>query len=106
MQETHDFLMTGHPGKNTLYAILARKFYWLNIAINVQQFTQNYDFYSINTVWHKHKHDLLKFLSILNQKWHEIFMDFIIQLFELINCKNIMIIINYLKKDFIIVFVK
>ena len=33
-------------------------------------------------------------------------MDFIVQLPELIGCKNIMVIINYLEKDFIIVPVK
>ena len=68
MQETHDFLMTGHSDKNVLYAILGRKFYWLNIAIDIQQFTRNCDLCGANMAWREHKHGLLKLLSILDWK--------------------------------------
>ena len=98
--------MTGHPGKNALYAILAWKFYQLNMAINIWQFTWNCDLCGANTAWCERKYDLLKPLSIPDWKWHEISMDFIIQLLELMSCINIMIIIDYLEKDSIIISVK
>ena len=106
MQETHDFLLIGHPDKNTLYAILAQRFYWLNMAIDIWQFTRNYDFCGVNMAWHECKYGLLKPLLVLDWKWYEISMDFIVQLLKLIDYKNIMMIINYLGKGSIIVLIK
>lgn len=37
IQSTHDSILTGHPGKNALYAILARRFYWPSISDDTYQ---------------------------------------------------------------------
>ena len=67
---------------------------------------RNCDLCGTNTAWHKYKYGLLKPLLILDWKWREIFIDFIVQLFELMGCKNIMVIIDHLEKDSIIISVK
>ena len=77
MQDVHDSYLTGHPGKNTKYAILARSVYWPCMAKDVQRFVSNCDKCGTNTVWRSRRHGLLKPLPIPERKWRKISIDFI-----------------------------
>jgi Reverse transcriptase (RNA-dependent DNA polymerase)/RNase H-like domain found in reverse transcriptase/Integrase zinc binding domain len=48
VQVTHDSLVYVHPGREGLYTILARQYFWPRIGDNIRRFTRNYDSYSSN----------------------------------------------------------
>jgi len=98
MQDAHDSYLTGHPGKNTMYAILARSVYWPCMAKDVQRFVSNCDKCGANTVWRSRRHGLLKPLPIPERKWREISIDFIEKLPLSFGCRNLMVIVDRLSK--------
>jgi hypothetical protein len=102
MQETHNLALAGYPGRDTMYAILVRQFYWPRITNNVRHFVWNYYLYGSNKVWCEQKHGLLKPLPIPKQKWQEILIDFVIKLPLSKGCKNMAVITNHLGKGIII----
>ncbi|THC87386.1 hypothetical protein EYZ11_013167 [Aspergillus tanneri] len=103
MQETHDSVITGHPGRNTMYAILARQFYWPNIAADVRRFVENCDKCNANKIWRDRRHGVLKPLPIPDRKWREIAIDFIEKLPESNGCQNLMVIVDRLGKGVILI---
>ena len=50
MQETHDSMVTGHPGHNTLYALMARNYFWLGMSLDIKRFCRNCDSYGSNRI--------------------------------------------------------
>ena len=64
LQETHDTVLTGHPGRSAMYAILARRVYWPGISEDVRRFVRNCDKCSANNVWRDRRQGLLKPLPI------------------------------------------
>lgn len=102
IQETHDSLMTGHPGHNTLYAILARQFFWPRMSSDVRTFCKNCDKCGANQIWRERRQGLLKPLPIPDRKWREISMDFIVGLPPSSGCENMMVIVDRLGKGVII----
>ena len=79
-----------------------RQFYWPRIANDVRRFVQNCHLCGSNKVWREWKHSLLKPLLILEQKWREISIDFIIELPLSEGCKNLAVITDQLGKGIII----
>jgi hypothetical protein len=102
MQETHNLALAGYPGRDTMYAILVRQFYWPKITNNIRCFVQNCHLYGSNKVWHEQKHGLLKPLLIPKQKWQEILINFVIKLPLSKGCKNMVVITDHLGKGIII----
>ena len=102
MQETHDSTLAGHPGRDAMYAILARQFYWPGIANDVRRFVRNCHLCSSNKVWRERKHGLLKPLPIPERKWREISIDFITELPLSNGCTNLAVITDRLGKGNII----
>ncbi len=80
IQQTHDSHITGHPGRDATYAILARRYFWPGAAKDVRQFLRNCATCGRNTIWREHKHGLLKPLPIPERIWAEISIDFITEL--------------------------
>ena len=68
MQETHNSTLTGHPGRNTMYSIMARNFYWPEISADIRRFVRNCDKCGANQVWRDCRQGLLKPLPIPDRK--------------------------------------
>lgn len=98
LQETHDTVLTGHPGRSVMYAILARRVYWPGISEDVRRFVRNCDKCSANNVWRDRRQGLLKPLPIPDRKWRYIAIDFIETLPASSGCEHIMVIIDRLGK--------
>jgi hypothetical protein len=64
IQKIHDSHVTGHPGRDTTYAILSRRFFWPGATKLVRQFLRNCDICRRSTIWRDTKHGLLKPLPI------------------------------------------
>ena len=80
IQQIHDSHITGHPGRDTTYAILSRRFFWPGAAKDVRRFLRNCTVCGRSTIWRDTKHGLLKPLPIPQRIWAEISMDFITDL--------------------------
>ena len=101
LQEIHDSALTGHPGRESMYALLARQFFWPNCADDVRRFVRNCDSCGANAIWRSRRQGLLKPLPIPDRCWHELSMDFIVELPESDGCKNIMVTTDRLGKGVI-----
>jgi len=77
MQKTHDSSLSGHPGGNVTYSLLARRFFWPNITQDCRKFVRNCSMCGRTGFWREKKHGLLKPLPIPERLWAEISMDFI-----------------------------
>lgn len=102
LQETHDSTITGHPGRDVLYALLSRRFYWPSIASDVRRFAGNCDRCGSSRVWRDRRQGLLKPLPIPERKWREISMDFIQELPMSAGCTNLLVITDRLGKGVIL----
>ena len=80
IQRTHDSSLSGHPGANITYSLVARRFYWPNISQDVRRFVRNCNVCGRTAYWREKKHGLLKPLPIPLKMWSEISMDFISKL--------------------------
>lgn len=77
VQELHDSVLTGHPGKNGTIAVVSRDFFWPNLQATVKQFVRNCGVCGRTKVWRDRKHGLLRPLPVPEQQWQEISVDFI-----------------------------
>jgi predicted aspartyl protease len=80
IQESHDSTLSGHPGKDSLKAIISRQFTWPGLSQDIRQFTRNCDVCGQKSVWREKRRGLLKPLPIPNRPWTEISIDFITDL--------------------------
>lgn len=101
LQEAHDTILTGHPGRGAMYAILAREVYWPAISEDVRRFVRNCDKCGANNVWRDRRQGLLKPLPIPDRKWRHIAIDFIEKLPASNGCEDIMVIVDRLGKGVI-----
>ncbi len=77
IQELHDSVMTGHPGKNGTISVVSREFFWPNLQATVKQFVRNCGVCGRTKVWRDRKQGLLRPLPVPEQQWQEISVDFI-----------------------------
>ena len=98
IQETHDSRVHVHPGREGLYAILARQYFWPGMGDNIRQFVRNCDSCSANKAWRTRRQGFLKPLPIPDRVWSEISMDFIINLPESKGCTSMVVITDRLSK--------
>jgi hypothetical protein len=77
ISEIHDSLLTGHPGREITYRMVARDFFWPGMSDNIRRFVRNCDTCGRTKPWREGAQGLLKPLPIPNQLWKEISMDFI-----------------------------
>ena len=77
IQEMHDSVLSGHPGKNSTIAIVSRDFFWPNLQTTVKQFIRNCSVCGSNNIWRDRKQGLLRPLPVPEQQWQEISVDFI-----------------------------
>ena len=98
LQKIHDQLFTEHSDINWTVDLIHCHYYWSKHMITVKQYIQN----CCHCQWSKSSYDvineLLISLSISQQHWQNIVMNFIISLFISENYNAICIIINQLLK--------
>lgn len=101
IQETHDSRIHVHPGREALYAILARQYFWPGMGDNIRQFVRNCDSCSANKAWRTRRQGFLKPLPIPDRVWSEISIDFVTDLPESKGCTSMVVITDRLSKGVI-----
>lgn len=101
MQDTHDSVVTGHPGRDLLISILSRRFYWPGLSQDVRRFMRNCDGCGSAKPWRERKWGLLKPLPVPERLWRDISIDFITTLPDSNGCTNCMVITDRLGKGVI-----
>ena len=64
LHKIHDSLITGHPGKENTFALLARDFYWPYYSQDCRRFVRNYEICARSQAWREQKKGFLKPLLI------------------------------------------
>ena len=77
IQELHDSVLSGHPGKNGTITVVSREFFWPNLQTTVKRFVRNCGVCGRTKVWRDRKQGLLRPLPVPDQQWQEISVDFI-----------------------------
>jgi transposase InsO family protein len=105
IQGIHDSHVTAHPGRDTTYSILSRRFFWPGAAKDVRRFLRNCTVCGRSSVWRDTKHGLLKPLPIPQRIWAEISVDFITGLPPSgpMGATNCMVITDRLTKSVILI---
>ena len=98
IQEIHDSTIHVHPGREVLYTIAARQFFWPGISRDIRTFVDNCDGCGGNKAWKTLRHGFLKPLPIPDRIWSEISMDFITKLPISEGCTNMVVITDRLGK--------
>ena len=80
IQRTHDSHMTGHPGRDNTFAILARQFYWPGMSLMVRKFCRNCDVCGRAHVWRSRRQGLLLPMPIPERFHSELSIDFMTDL--------------------------
>jgi hypothetical protein len=80
IQKTHDFHVIGHPGRNSIFAILRKSFHWPGISQMVKRFYRNYDVCGRSHLWRKRRKRFLKPLPVPDRFHSELSIDFITDL--------------------------
>ena len=79
LQESHDCITAGHPGRDRTYFRLAHLFYWPRMGIDVKRFVYSCDVCQ-RTKRGLSRSGLLQSLPVPKQPWVDISMDFIMSL--------------------------
>ena len=101
--EVHNSPVTGHPGREATYHILAREFFWPGMSPDIRRFVQNCDVCGRTKPWREMKRGLLRPLPLPDRIWKEISMDFITDLPPSDGARNLMVVTDRLSKDVILI---
>jgi transposase InsO family protein len=102
IQQTHDSVITGHPGREVTAALMIRQFFWPNMLKDIRRFVRNCDICGRTKAWRDRRQGFLKPLPIPDRIWREISVDFIDQLPESNGRTNLMVITDRLSKGVIL----
>ena len=80
IQAAHLSLLTGHPGREETYRIIAREWYWPNMSSEVRRFVRNCDLCRKSTPWRDGKHGYLRPLLVPSRTWQHLIVNFITSL--------------------------
>lgn len=102
LQKLHDSRFTGHPGREAMYRILARDYFWPDCGQWVRRFTRNCDVCRSNNASKERRQGLLKPLPVPDRIWRHISVDFIVELPDSQGYTNIMVVTDRLSKGVLI----
>lgn len=77
VQLAHDSVESGHPGKNKLYELLARSYWWPRLSVDTKQFARNCHGCRSNKNSRLRYQGTLKPLPIPLHRWRDLSVDFI-----------------------------
>jgi hypothetical protein len=100
---THTSLVTGHPGREITYQMMARDYFWPGMANDVRQYVRNCDVCGRTKPWRDGLQGLLKPLPIPDRIWKEISIDFVEGLPESEGKTKLMVVTDRLSKDVVFV---
>lgn len=80
IQKTHDSHITGHPGRDSTFAILRRNFHWPGMSAMVRRFCRNCDVCGRSHLWRERRKGLLRPLPIPDRFHSELSIDFMTDL--------------------------
>ena len=98
IRDVHDQFFCVHSNMNRIEKFIKRYYYWFNMKLFVKRYIRNCHKCQRSKISHDDRHELLTSLSIFNQRWIDISMNFIIELFDFKNNNVICIIIDCLIK--------
>ncbi len=104
LQLSHDMSIANHSERVKIYKILSRHYYWLKMIKTVACFVCNCHLCSQMKIFREKYQKALKFLDVLNHRWKDIVMNFIMTVSESKNLNenstiNILIVVNRLSKQ-------
>ncbi len=99
IREVHDQLSIDHSEIFRTVKIIKRNYYWFSMRKTIDQYIWNCYVYQRSKTSKDKLNDLLQSLSISKQRWQNIVMNFIINLFDLYNYNVILTIICRLLKE-------
>ena len=99
LQKIHDQSSILHSDIRWMIDLVQRFYYWSDHQATIQQYIWNCHVYQRSKASQDDTNDLLQSLSILQQRWQNITMNFIIELFLSKNYNVICMIIYYLFKE-------
>lgn len=103
ISNAHDSLVTGHPGRELTYKILARDYYWPGMTNSIRRYVRNCDTCGRSKPWREGTQGLLKPLPIPTRIWKEISIDFVEGLPESEGMSSLMVVTDRLSKGAIFV---
>lgn len=80
LQDIHDSILAGHPGRDLTKSLIGRKYTWPGLGQDVRRFVRNCNVCGRAAVWREKKRGLLKPLPIPARIWSELSIDFITDL--------------------------
>ena len=98
LKKIHEFSISKHFEFNRMKNFLRRNYYWSNMRKIVRQYMRNCHECQRTKVFKNRKNELFIFLVISLQRWIDIFMNFIIELFDAHDYNVIYTIIDRLNK--------
>ena len=102
IQETHDSMIAGHPGREVTAALMMRQFFWPGMLGDIRRFVRNCDSCRKKQAWRDRRHGFLKPLPVPDQIWSEISIDFVTGLPLSQGCSDLMVITDRLSKGVIL----
>ncbi|KAI0994050.1 hypothetical protein K3495_g14133 [Podosphaera aphanis] len=99
IQNTHDSIISGHPGRDATLAQVARSYFWPRISKAVKRFCKNCHVCGRSSIWRHQKQGLLQPLPIPDRFYQELSIDFMVDLPESGGGTNIMVITDRLLKS-------
>jgi Integrase zinc binding domain len=101
LQEIYNSAIHVHPGREALYAIAARQFFWPGMSRDIRTFVENCTECGSNKAWRSLRQGFLKPLPIPDRVWSEVSIDFITMLPISEKCGNIVVVTDRLSKGVI-----
>lgn len=99
IQNIHDAVISGHPGRDATLAQVSRDYFWPGISKSVKRFCKNCHVCGRSSIWRHQKQGLLQPLPIPERFHQELSIDFMVDLPESNGATNIMVITDRLLKS-------
>ncbi len=82
LQLSHDMFIVNHSERVKIYEILSHHYYWLKMIKTIAHFVCNYHLCSQVKISREKYQKALKSLDVLNHRWKDIVMNFIVTVSE------------------------
>ncbi|KAI0991567.1 hypothetical protein K3495_g16620, partial [Podosphaera aphanis] len=102
IQNIHNAVVSGHPGRDATLAQVARSYFWPGISKAVKRYCKNCHICGRSTIWRHQRQGLLKPLPIPDRFHQELSIDFMTDLPVSNGATNIMVITDRLLKSVIL----